>query len=112
MGFRGSTSRRSMGWVNSKPISPGLLGAPVGTSAYALEMNGFRPVMGASAPAAVNNPHLISSRREICPQESAWTISRPFLPPASASLSHVVEEFPGKATLLYLLQRLLRMAAL
>jgi hypothetical protein len=45
----------------------GLRGVPVGTAANALWANGLSPFFKASAPVAVNIPHLKRSRRVIWP---------------------------------------------
>src|ERR1700704_258100 len=73
--FRRNTSKRGIGCVNAWTPNSGLRGKPVGTLAYALRTNGFRPFFQRSMPPTVNNPHLNRSRRVTCPSASALMIS-------------------------------------
>jgi hypothetical protein len=68
---------------------------PVGIfeSAYALLTKGFNPCFQASIPPALNKPHLITSRREICPCDSAFKISRRFFRAFSASRNRIPDDF-------------------
>src|SRR5689334_240059 len=98
--LRFRTSKRGISWVNGAAPKSGLGGAPVGTLlpplACASPTNGFKPEMGARAPAVVNRPHFISSRRETFPWENALTISARFSRALSASLRRVFDEFHGR----------------
>src|SRR3954467_7098466 len=91
--LRGSTSKRGIGCVNGCTPNNGLGGAPVGIAAYALFAKGLKPLIGNRSPPAEITPHLIKSRRETCPQEYAWTISRRFFRAFSASLSRALDAF-------------------
>src|ERR1051326_5403088 len=78
----------------------GLGGAPVGIpSAYTLLANGLKPLIGASNPPALMSPHLIKSRRDTCPHEYAWTISRRLFRAFSASLRRALDAFGDKYTI-------------
>src|SRR5436309_13135528 len=88
-----------MGCVNGCTPNRGLRGNPVGmpeSSANALRANGLSPFLSVSAPAAVNNPILIRSRRETCPRDHAFRISARFLRAFSASLTRALDAFPGR----------------
>src|SRR5438270_3439630 len=97
-GFRGSTSKRGMGWVKAWTPKSGLRGAPVGMllSAYALGANTLKPLVSTNVPAADMSPILIRSRRETCPSASAFTISARFLRAFSASRTRAFEAFRGR----------------
>src|SRR5712671_1126681 len=97
-GFRGSTSKRGMGWVKAWTPKSGLRGAPVGIDAYALFANGLKPLVRTKVPAADMSPILIRSRRETCPWESAFTISARFLRAFSASRTRAFDAFRGRYT--------------
>ncbi|PYR04844.1 MAG: hypothetical protein DMG00_22605 [Acidobacteria bacterium] len=99
--LRGRTSNRGIGWLNGWTPKSGLGGAPVGIpSAYTLLAKGLNPLIGSSSPPAVMTPHLIKSRREICPVEYAFTISRRLFRAFSASLSRALDAFGERYTLL------------
>src|SRR5438270_1603355 len=63
------------------------------TAARALRANGLRPFFKMMAPAAVNSPILMSSRRETCPCDKAAMISWRFLRAFSASRSRAFDSF-------------------
>src|SRR5581483_668276 len=93
--LRGSTSKRGIGVEKSCTPNSGLGGRPVGMlSAHALPTNGLRPFFMAMTPPAVNNPHLMSSRRLTWPSAIAFRISRRLRCAFSASLSRDFDVFP------------------
>jgi hypothetical protein len=96
-GLRASTSKRGIGVEKSCTPNRGLGGRPVGMlSAHALPTNGLRPFFIAIMPPAVNNPHLISSRRLTLPSAMAFRISRRLRCAFSASLSRAFDAFSDR----------------
>jgi len=85
-----------MGAVNGWTPNVGLGDKPVGMPAKTLGANGLRPFFMMMVPAAVNNPHLTRSRRDICPVDHAFRISWRFLRAFSASLSLALDAFGGR----------------
>src|SRR5258708_19249708 len=68
IGFRGKTSKRGMGCVNACTPNSGLRGKPVGTLAYALRTNGFKPCFQSRdrKSTRLNSSHQIISYAVFC----------------------------------------------
>src|SRR5262249_50136059 len=87
---------RGVGWGKGEAANSGIDGRPVGIAAYALGAKGLRPFFMTIVPAAVKSPILTKSRREICPVDHAFRISRRFLWAFSASLCRALDALPER----------------